>query len=234
MPRSGTSLVEQILAAHPRVSGGGELTCISDIIKNLPHEVGQKKGWPDCAHNIRQNDVNRLARRYLDQLDAVSKTAEHVTDKMPHNFFELGLIQLLFPAAQVIHCKRDSMDTCLSIYFQNFLGGHDYAKNLYHIGTHYHQYQRLMEHWRHYLSIPVLDVQYEDLVRDPEPVVRRMLEHCKLEWYEGCLEFHKVKRLVSTASYDQVRQPIYTRSIGRWRHYERHLDELKNGLERGF
>jgi LPS sulfotransferase NodH len=126
------------------------------------------------------------------------------------------------------------MDTCLSIYFQNFLDGHDYSKNLYHIGAHYHQYLDLMAHWRSHLSIPFLDVQYEDLVRDPEPIVRQMLHHCELEWHDDCLEFHNVKRRVHTASYDQVRQPMYTRSIKRWRHYEKHLDELTKGLERGY
>ncbi|MFC1772573.1 sulfotransferase [Pseudomonadota bacterium] len=234
MPRSGSSLVEQIMAAHPSVSGGGELTYISDMVMGLHQDIGSEQAWPGCAHQLKQDDLNRLARRYLDQLDGISRTAARVTDKMPHNFYALGFIQLLFPKAQIIHCKRDPMDTCLSIYFQNFFDGHEYARNLYHIGTHYHQYQRLMEHWRHYLSIPVLDVQYEDLVRDPEPAVRRMLEHCGLEWHEGCLQFHKVKRSVSTASFDQVRQPMYTRSVGRWRHYEDYLGDLKSGLESGF
>lgn len=234
MPRSGTSLVEQIMAAHPRIYGGGELTFLSDIMVNLPARIGSKNKWPDCASELTRDNLNDMAHWYLERLDGISKTADRVTDKMPHNFSELGLLQLVFPGARVIHCKRDPKDTCLSIYFQNFLLGHEYAKNLYHIGTHYHQYQQLMEHWKHYLTIPVLEVQYEELVRDPEPVVRRMLEHCELEWHEGCLEFHKSKRLVNTASYDQVRQPLYSRSVERWRHYERYLGDLEKGLERGF
>ena len=184
--------------------------------------------------DLTQDDLNRLAGSYLDQLNGISTSAERVSDKMPHNFFELGLIQMLFPEAQIIHCNRDPMDTCLSIYFQNFQDGHEYARNLYNIGSHYHQYLHLMEHWRRTLSMPFMDVQYEELVHDPEPVVRQMLKHCNLEWYDGCLEFHKVKRMVRTASYDQVRQPMYTRSVNRWSHYEKHLDELKAGLERGF
>ena len=234
MPRSGTSLVEQILAEHPRICGGGELTFLSDIMMNLPASIGSKKGWPFCATELTKDDLNRMAHRYLERLEGISETADRVTDKMPHNFTELGLLQLLFPDARVIHCKRDPKDTCLSIYFMNFLIGHEYSRDLFHIGTHYYQYQRLMEHWKHYLTIPILDIQNEDLVNDPEPLVRQMLEHCDLEWHQGCLDFHKSKRLVHTASYDQVRQPLYSRSIGRWRNYEKYLGELEKGLGRGF
>lgn len=234
MPRSGTSLVEQILSGHPQVCGGGELTFLSDILMSLPASIGSGKGWPFCASELTKDDLNRMAHRYLERLDAVADGADYVTDKMPHNFLELGLIQLLFPGARVIHCKREPKDTCLSIYFMNFLLGHEYSRDLFHIGTHYHQYLRLMDHWKRFLAIPVLDVQYEDLVTNPEPVVRSMLEHCDLEWNESCMDFHKSKRLVNTASYDQVRQPLYSRSIGRWRNYEQYLDDLEEGLERGF
>ena len=235
MPCSGTSLVEQILSAHPDVCGGGELTYMSDLRSKIMREAGISTNWPGCCiHDLKQEDLNRLAGIYLEQLKAISKSSERVTDKMPHNFFELGLIQMLFPESQIIHCNRDPMDTCLSIYFQNFLEGHDYSRNLYHIGTHYHQYLKLMAHWRHTLSMPFLDIQYEELVRDPEPVVRLMLKHCNLEWFDGCMKFHKVKRLVNTASYDQVRQPMYTRSVNRWKNYDKYLDKLKAGLERGY
>jgi tetratricopeptide (TPR) repeat protein len=233
MPRSGTSLVEQILSAHPDVCGGGELTHISDLRAIIMQQAGLDKKWPDCAFGLRQDDLNRLAATYLDRLNEISDSAKRITDKMPHNFFELGLIQMLFPQAHIIHCNRDPMDTCLSIYFQNFLDGHDYSRNLYHIGAHYHQYLKLMAHWRSHLSMPFLDVQYEELVSNPEAIVRQMLNHCDLEWYDGCLDFHKVKRMVHTASFDQVRQPMYKKSVQRWRHYEKHLHLLEEGLERG-
>ncbi|HEN46827.1 MAG TPA: sulfotransferase family protein, partial [Mizugakiibacter sp.] len=233
MPRSGTSLMEQILASHPQVDGAGELTELGDIMNTLPRELGSNQDWPHCVSDFTQDHMDRLAHRYLDKLRSVSKKARRVTDKMPHNYYLLGLIELLFPQARVIHCQRDPLDTCLSIYFQSFLDAHGYARDLFNLGTHYHQYQRLMEHWQQTLSIPILDVRYEDLVVHPESTVRAMLEFCELEWDAQCLQFHNLARRVDTASYDQVRQPLYTDSIQRWRHYEHHLDELKEGLERG-
>jgi tetratricopeptide (TPR) repeat protein len=233
MPRSGTSLTEQILASHPEVAAAGELTELGDIMSVLPTELGSSDKWPFCVNEINQGKQDELARRYLDSLKAVSKSARHITDKMPHNFYLLGLIELLFPQAHVIHCQRDPLDICLSIYFQSFLDAHNYARDLFSLGTHYHQYQRLMEHWQHTLSLPILNVQYEDLVSQPEKTVRHMLEFCGLEWNKQCLQFHKLERKVDTASYDQVRQPLHTKSVQRWRHYEQYLDELKQGLDRG-
>ena len=194
MPRSGTSLTEQIFASHPQVEGAGELPDIGELRNNLQQELKSNRGWPYCIDELtRADDMNRLARRYLDRLRGISKKAYRVTDKMPHNFYALGLIQLLFPEAHVIHCRRDPLDTCLSIYFQNFLDSHVYARNLFNLGTHYRQYQRLMEHWRQVLTLPMLDIQYEELVSNPEPAIRRMLEFCGLEWDDRCLQFHQAQ-----------------------------------------
>jgi len=233
MPRSGTSLTEQILASHPEVAAAGELTELGHIMTILPAELESSETWPQCVYDINQEKIDKLANRYLDSLNAISITTRHITDKMPHNFYLLGLIELLFPRARVIHCQRDPMDTCLSIYFQSFLDAHNYARDFFSLGTHYHQYQRLMEHWQYTLSIPILNVQYEELVSQPENSVRRMLEFCGLDWDERCLQFYKLERKVDTASYDQVRQPLHTKSVKRWQHYEQYLDELKQGLERG-
>jgi tetratricopeptide (TPR) repeat protein len=233
MPRSGTSLSEQILASHPEVEAGGELTELGDIMSLLPVELGSNEKWPKCIYDINLDKQDKLANRYLDKLNSISTTVQFITDKMPHNFYLLGLIELLFPQARVIHCQRDPMDTCLSIYFQSFLDAHTYARDLFSLGTHYHQYQRLMEHWQNTLSLPILNLQYEGLVSQPEKTVRELLEFCGLEWNEQCLQFHRSERKVNTASYDQVRQPLYTRSVQRWRHYERYLGELKEGLQRG-
>ncbi len=234
MPRSGTSLTEQILAAHSQIEGAGELTDLADLMKTLPAELSSKNPWPQCIDDIKQQDLDRLAQRYLDKLQTVSNEATRVTDKMPHNFYLLGLIQLLFPQAYIIHCCRDPMDTCLSIYFQNFQTSHAYAQDLFKLGAHYQQYQRLMKHWKHTLSLPVFELHYEELVNKPESTIRQMLEFCELEWDNNCMQFHKLERNMDTASYDQVRQPLYTDSVQRWRHYEHHLDELKEGLERGY
>jgi len=233
MPRSGTSLTEQILAAHPQVHGAGELTTMTNIIKQFPHMVGCGQPFPACIDRLRPEHVDRMAAQYLEQVDKLAGPAPCVTDKFPHNFHALGLIELLFPGSRIIHCRRDPLDTGLSVYFQDFLDEHDYARDLFNIGIHFHQYRRLMQHWRQVLSLPMLDLDYEALVTNQEATTRRLLEFCGLDWNDACLQFHNLERHVNTASYDQVRQPIYTRSIGRWRHYEQYLDPLREGLERG-
>ena len=233
MPRSGTSLVEHILNAHPQLTGGGELSYIGDIINRLPSLIGNGEAWPGCIRSVKQPLLNRLATEHLDKLAAISATSTFISDKMPHNYYALGLIQLLFPDAKIIHCRRNPLDTCISIYFQNFLVGHDYSDSLFNLGTHYHQYQKLMQHWKSNLGIDMLELDYEELVNKPEDLIRKLVAFCGLPWDEQCLAFNKQKRRVSTASFDQVRQPIYTRSIDRWRYYDVQLDELKLGLERG-
>jgi tetratricopeptide (TPR) repeat protein len=233
MPRSGTSLTEQILASHPQVYGAGELLTMTNIIQQFRHLLSCTKPFPACIDRLQQEHVDKMASQYIDHITQISGSAEFVTDKFPHNFYALGLIQLLCPNAKIIHCRRDPMDTGLSIYFQNFFDEHDYAKDLFNIGIHYHQYKCLMEHWKQSLSIPILEIDYEELVTHQEAVTRRMLAFCGLEWDPACLDFHRSSRHVSTASYEQVRQPIYSKSIGRWKHYEKHLGQLLEGLERG-
>ena len=234
MPRSGTSLLEQVLASHPEVAAGGELENISDMVAGEGGIIASKGGYPGGVPELNGAQLDALAQSYHAHLREISTDARHVTDKMPHNFMALGLIALLFPGARVIHCTRDPLDTCLSIYFQDFTRHHDYALDLENIGTHYRQYQRLMRHWRNVLDIPMLDVAYQDLVRDQEATTRRLLDFCGLEWDPACLAFHRSERVVNTASYSQVRQPMHSGSVERWRHYERHLDGLKDALERDY
>jgi hypothetical protein len=179
-------------------------------------------------------DLDYMAAQYLECLNEISQKAERVTDKMPHNFYYLGLAQLLFPGARVIHCVRNPLDTGLSIYFQDLNAGHPYQRSLFDIGVHYHQYKRLMGHWKQVLSLPILEVSYEELISEQEIVTRRMLEFCELEWDDRCLKFHKAGRTVRTASYDQVRQPLYSTSVARWKNYEHHLQDLVRGLQRGY
>ena len=149
---------------------------------------------------------------------------------MPHNFLHLGLINLLFPNAKVIHCNRNPLDTCLSCYIHDFTSGHDYSYDLHHLGHYYNQYQRLMKHWRSTIKLPFLDVQYEDLITDQENMTRKILAFCDLDWDDHCLRFYENKRFVNTLSYDQVRKPIYKSSVERWKFFEPHLEELKKGL----
>ena len=229
MPRSGTTLVEQMLSMVPDVAAGGELPDIGVLAGELQGLLEN----PSPANNITQvsrEQCDALAQRYLDMLASNYPQAKRVTDKMPQNFLHLGLIALLFPMARVIHCMRDPMDTCLSCYFQDFSGDLPYAYELTDLGFFYRQYQRLMDHWRKALDVSFFEIQYEDLVRQPQTYGRAMVEFCGLKWDKRCLEFYKGERLAATASYRQVRQPLYDTAIGRWRNYAAYLDPLKQAL----
>lgn len=225
MPRSGTTLVEEILASHPQVYGGGELRDINRLVRCLPPE-----SYPDRIASFDQEAINGFARSYLARLTELSPDAQRVTDKMPHNFLHLGLVALMLPGARVIHCVRDPRDTCLSIYFQNFGPGHGYATDLANLGAYYVGYQRLMAHWRRVLDLPLLDVHYAELVTDTERVSRQMVEFIGLPWDDRCLDFHHGERVVTTASHEQVRRPIYRSSLARWQNYERYLGALCQAL----
>ena len=231
MPRSGTSLIEQILASHPAVFGAGELNHVIQMAGSLQASLGKTQAYPHCVAELTQHEIDRLAQDYLDRITALAPDAARVVDKMPGNFMYLGFIELLFPGARVIHSMRDPLDTCLSCYFQDFSRSHPYSYDLAHLGAFYKSYERIMQHWRKVLGIPLMEVQYEDLITDQETVSRRILEFCGLEWDERCRNFHETKRYVATASYDQVRRPIYTSSVSRWKNYAEFLDPLREALK---
>ena len=233
MPRSGTSLVEQILASHPGITGGGELTYLKSIIDNISHSVNSQKSWPYCILDVEKKDTNLMAQHYLDNLSKHSGGTKYITDKMPQNYYAIALIRLLFPQAKIIHCTRYPLDTCISIYFQNFIDGHQYSKNLFHLGTHYHQYQLLMNHWKTF-AFDMHEIKYEELVRTPKDTIKNLLNYCNLDWSDSCMSFNKNKRYVLTASFDQVRQPLHTNSVNRWQHYDQYLNDLKDGINRGY
>lgn len=230
MARSGTSLVEQILASHPEIHGAGELENITLLANELFRSVGGGISYPQCIDNASQDLLDKLSRQHLAYLNTISQGTARVTDKLPGNIYNLGLIDLLFPGARVIHVMRDPLDTCLSCYFQNFVVGHYYSYDLAHVGTYYRNYLRMMAHWRRVIRIPILEIRYEDLVADLENVSRRLVGFCGLDWSAQCLRFSDNTRSVATASYEQVRQPIYTRSVGRWQHYDRYLEPLREAL----
>ncbi len=230
MPRSGTSLVEQILASHPDVAAAGELEVMDEVERRAASIFGGRGGYPECLRNATVSEMTALADHYLGAIADVAKGARFVTDKLPVNYERLGLIERLFPNARIVHTTRHALDTCLSCYFQNFGNTHTYSSNLRTLGEVYRIYERLMAHWHETLSIRILDVSYETLVSGPEQAVRTLLEFCDLPWDPRCLDFHKSTRYVNTASYDQVRQPIYQSSVGRWKHYESHLGELIDAL----
>lgn len=231
MPRSGTSLVEQILSSHTAVYGAGELKDLSHIRDAIPNYLNSKTPYPYCVDALKRKQLDEIAGRHLVRLGAYSRSATRVTDKMPHNFLHLGLIDLLFPGARVIHCMRNPLDNCLSIHMQHFNPTHTYAFNLTALGAYYQLYQKMMDHWKQVLRIPILEVQYENMVTNQEEESRRLVEFCGLSWEERCLDFHKNRRLVNTFSYDQVRRPIYKKSVARWKNYERHLGPLISALD---
>ena len=228
MPRSGTTLVEQILASHPLVYGGGELHFMQNLLAGLPGILGSIQPYPDCiSGNLTQEVIDILADRYLLQLRQLSSEEPFITDKMWANFEHLGLISLLFPKAKIINCTRNPLDTCLSIYFQYFSGRLPFANDLKHIALYYRGYKKLMDHWIGLLDIPILDVNYEDLVGHQESVTRTIVSFCGLPWDDQCLNFYHTRRITRTVSQEQVHKPIYQASVGRWKNYEKHISSLK-------
>jgi tetratricopeptide (TPR) repeat protein len=228
MPRSGTSLTEQILASHPQVHGAGELLY---WIFAADAERAAKPEQRAVNPEQRAAMIAELGRAYLEGLAVQAPDASRVVDKLPVNFSNAGLIHAALPGARFIHLERSALDTCLSIYFQGFSAAHPYATDFGDLAHYYHEYRRLMAHWRSVLPPQtLLEVRYEDLVDDPEGWSRRMLAHIGLPWDPRCLEFHRTDRPVLTASNWQVRQPIGKSSVGRWRRYERFIGPLREAL----
>jgi tetratricopeptide (TPR) repeat protein len=230
MMRSGTTLVEQILASHPLIYGAGELEYFRTLARQLPERLGGGEPYPECLKSLDAATMDAAANAYLELLGGHMGEATRFTDKNPLNFEHLGLIMLMFPKARVIHCRRNPMDLCLSIYFQHFSEHLDFAYSFADIAEHYRQYEQFMDHWHSVFPGRIHDVQYEALIADLDSVGRDMLAYLGLAWDENCLEFHRTSRPVGTASHWQVRQPLYTRSVERWRPYEPYLDELRAAL----
>jgi len=235
MPRSGTSLVEQILASHPMVHGGGERRDVRQLVIDLSGACGagdESEGhtYPRCIAEATPDMMNRLADEYLQSLADEASDAPRITDKNPLNYQHLGLLSLLVPKARVIHCLRHPLDTCFSCFTTRLGVGHQYANDLGHLAVAYRAYRQIMTHWHEVLDWPILDVQYEQTVADQEAMTRRLLDFCGLPFDEACLRFYDNKRFILTASMDQVTKPVYTSSIGRYKHFESHLGPLKDGM----
>lgn len=232
MPRSGTSLTEQTLASHSQVYGAGELKNIGDIMRMVQVRAQDKRGFPEAANNIDPITACNLGEQYVKEIWELSNRGDYlrITDKMPGNTTNLGLIALLLPRAKIIHCKRSPMDSCFSCYTKNFSSVISYSRQLEDLGQHYRDYHRLMEHWKRVLPIEILEVRYEETVADHEAMARKLLDYVGLEWDPACLDFEKTERRVKTASTIQVRQPIYNSSVAKWRQYEDQLKPLYNAL----
>jgi tetratricopeptide (TPR) repeat protein len=224
MFRSGSTLAEQILAAHSRVATGGELAFLPALVAK------ELAPFPATIATLSPARLEGLAARYLDMLARLFPQGDRVTDKRPDNFLYIGLIKRLFPDAKIVHTARNPLDNCLSIYFLHLHHGMSYALDLDDIGHYYIQYRRLMAHWRALYGADILDLDYDALVREPRQVIERLTAFCGLEWEEGCLSFEQAARAVKTASVWQVRQPLYQRSSGRWRNYAAQLASLEASL----
>jgi hypothetical protein len=223
LPRSGTTLTEQILGGHSQVYAAGELSLGPEDFAALPG--GADATPPERLGRLDPESTQRIAQRHLDRLTELNGSALRVADKLPDNYLYLGLLATLFPRARFIHCRRDLRDVAVSCWMTHFRQIR-WASAPEHIAARFQEYERLMAHWRQVLPVPLLEVAYEETVADLEGVARRLVAWCNLDWEPACLNFHGGTTPVRTASVSQVRQPLYTRSVGRWKHYEPFLAPL--------
>jgi tetratricopeptide (TPR) repeat protein len=229
MPRSGTTLVEQILASHSEVHGAGELPDIPQIAERISTEGA----WTDAVRSLDTDQAEVICGKYMEKLHNIAPGARRVVNKLPMNFLYLGLIRTLFPAAPIIHCRRDPLDVCLSNYFGHFAEPKVFTNDLADLGHFYIQYERLMAYWGEIYPDTIFHIDYGSLIDDQEGLSRKLISYCGLEWQKQCLSFHKTERHVATASRLQVRRPLYSSSVQRWRNYERFLGPLQAALIEG-
>ena len=222
LPRSGTTLVEQILASHSKIFGAGEIKLARDTMNALR---GKRADRFDGLRRLNGPTARSLASWHFERFRGLNRDALRIVDKMPDNYSFLGLLAVLFPRAKLIHCRRDLRDVAVSCWM-TFFKEINWANDQQHIASRFHEYARTMNHWRKVLPTPILEIDYEETVADLEGVARKLVAWCSLEWEPGCLEFHRTKRIVRTASAVQVRQPVFKTSVARWKHYEQFLAPL--------
>jgi tetratricopeptide (TPR) repeat protein len=230
LPRSGSTLIEQILASHSRVEGTMELPNIINISHQFDDMAANRDGYPETVGTAPAGLLRALGNRYLDETAPLRTGKDHFTDKLPNNFSHIGLIHAMLPHATIIDARRHPLDCCFSNFKQHFAEGQAFSYDLADLGRYYRCYLSLMDHWDTVLPGKVLHVQYEDMVRDSESNIRRLLDHCRLPFEASCLSFHQTRRSVRTASAEQVRQPLYTSGVGHWRHFEKELEPLRHAL----
>ncbi len=232
LPRSGSTLLEQILASHPQVDGTFELPDILALAHKLNGRPARRSEpeYPGVLRRLRPETLRKLGEQYIASTSIHRQGAAYFTDKMPNNFRHIGLIKLILPNARIIDARRDPMACCFSVYKQLFAEGQEFSYSLEDVARYYRTYLRLMAHWNAVLPGQICLVRYEDVVGDIETEVRRLLDHCGLPFHPDCLEFHKSRRAVRTASSEQVRQPLYTSGLEQWKHYETHLQPIRDSL----
>jgi tetratricopeptide (TPR) repeat protein len=231
LPRSGSTLIEQILASHSQVDGTHELSDLARVIHKARRKKGQRVLFPQQLANLRPADWAELGREYIERTELFRGDAPYFVDKNPNNFVYIGILRLAIPNAKIINAMRHPLDSCFGSFKQLFASGQPFSYDLTEVGEYYVQYRKLMDHWHDVLPDFVLDVQYEEVVADLDTQVRRILDHCGLPFEEACLRFHETERAVKTASSEQVRRPIYSSSVDLWRNYETQLETLFHILE---
>ena len=225
MPRSGTTLVEQIISSHAMVHGAGEILALTGVAVSIAQQLEHADPYPQCMSLFDEKMAQEYSARYLQELALYSPQASRITDKLPGNFLRIGLIKLLFPDARIIHCQRNPLDNCISLFFHYFQN-YKHSFELTELGQYYLDYQRIMSHWQELFPGEIFTVQYEELVMDQERVSKQLIDTLDLEWDAKCLEFYNNERVVMTPSNIQVRQPMFKKSINRWKPYEKHLQPL--------
>ncbi len=224
LPRSGSTLVEQILASHSQVEGTAELPIIGRITESIGRYRADDIRFPEAVPELRDKDLRAYGRQYIKEARRYRGTDKPLfTDKLPNNYPMLGFIKLILPNAKFINTRRHPYDSCLGAYKQLFGRGQNFTYDMLDLAHYYQQYIATMQHWHDIMPGQVLDVHYEETVTDLEGQVRRILEHCGLPFEESCVRYYETDRAVKTASSEQVRQPIYTSALGKWRRYEKHL-----------
>jgi hypothetical protein len=231
LPRSGSTLIEQILASHSQVEGTAELAELSQIANGVGRYRADRIRFPDSLKELDPRDWRALGKEYMDRTRRHRVTDKPLfTDKMPNNFPLVGFACLALPNAKIINARRHPLDSCLGSYKQLFGKGQNFTYDMVELGMYYEEYDRMIQHWHEVLPGRVLDVHYEETVTDLDSQVRRILDHCGLPFEEQCLRFYETERAVKTASSEQVRQPIYQGGMGKWRKYDAHLGEWKEQL----
>ena len=231
LPRSGSTLIEQILASHSQVDGTHELGDLSRAIQSVRKEKTRRSRFPEALANLDVDEWKKIGEEYLQRTETFRSGAPYFVDKNPNNFIYAGIMKLALPNTKIINARRHPLDSCLGSFKQLFASGQPFTYDITELSEYYLQYQRLMDYWHELLPGFVLDVQYESVVADLDTEVRRILDFCELPFEEACLKFHETERAVKTASSEQVRKPIYSSSVNLWRNYEPHLDEMVHILE---
>ena len=231
VPRSGTTLVEQIIEKHPEVDSAGESGFIGEIVDEFSNLLGSSRPYPDCINDVTPDDLHKISKNIQSHIDNLPHNSKIIVEKSPVNFLHVGLILLLFPDSLIIHATRQPVSTCLSCYFQNFNRQHQYSYNLENLAHFHNEYQRLMQHWKNTFKDKIFDINYEDLVKNQEYESRKLIAACSIEWDEKCLSFYNSNSVVNTASKWQVRRPIYKTSINKWENYAPFIKKLTNYLK---